>query len=158
MTSWYAPPETLTNLKFRFMLFVIPSEKQWSSSRMYSLNVAPFHLPIFCICVSEYPARESALAPPLRRECVSIRSIGIPRIVGYCKIDAAIFNPLLMSSPHTSYRALFWKNVDKKVLPLALFSRRCNTRLARARTGHLKASPLASRCTQTPFHPFFLVI
>jgi hypothetical protein len=41
---------------------------------MYSLNVAPFQCPIIWICVSEYPDNANALAPLLRRECLSIWS------------------------------------------------------------------------------------
>jgi hypothetical protein len=42
-----ALPAIFTKLNFFFMLVDIPSEKQASSSRMYSLNVALRHLPIF---------------------------------------------------------------------------------------------------------------
>ena len=72
---------------------------------MYSLNVAPRHLPIFWICVSEYPASASAFAPPLRRECVLILEIGMPLLVGYCSSVAANFSARLMSSAVTSVRS-----------------------------------------------------
>ncbi len=75
-------PATLTKSILGFMRVDIPSEKQASSLQMYSLNVAPRHLPIFCICVLEYPAKDRAFAPPLQRECVSIRFIGMPFAVG----------------------------------------------------------------------------
>ena len=60
----------------------IPLEKQWSSSRMYSLNVCPLQRHIFWICRSVYPFKDIVFAPPARRECVSIRSRGIPRSWG----------------------------------------------------------------------------
>jgi hypothetical protein len=122
---------------------------------MYSLNVAPFQRPIFCICVSEYPDKANAFAPPLQRECVLTRSIGIPRVEGYINMVAASFNDLLMSSPHTSYRLPLWKNADSRVFPSVSWFRRCSVRQASALTGQLKGSPFASWCTQTPFHPFF---
>ncbi len=82
VTSWYAPPAMLTKLNCRDICVDIPVEKHANSSRMYSLKVAPRHRPIFWISRSEYPERERALAPPLRRECVSIRWIGIPFSAG----------------------------------------------------------------------------
>ncbi len=39
--SWNACPVTLTKWKHCFISFAIPSKKQWSSSRTYSLNVSP---------------------------------------------------------------------------------------------------------------------
>ncbi len=45
-------PAIFTKLNFRFMSVDIPVKKHASSSLIYSLNVAPFHLPIFYICVS----------------------------------------------------------------------------------------------------------
>jgi hypothetical protein len=51
------------------------------------------------ICVS---CKGDAFAPPLQRECMLIQSIGIPCVMGYWRIDAANFKPLLMSSPQTS--------------------------------------------------------
>ena len=51
-----ALPEILTNSSFRFILFDIPSEKQASSSQMYSLNVAPRHLE--SVCRSSRPGTE----------------------------------------------------------------------------------------------------
>jgi len=55
--------------------------------------------------VSEYPLRERALAPPLRKECVLMRNIGIPLFDGYCSSVAADFRALLMCSTVTSARA-----------------------------------------------------
>jgi hypothetical protein len=78
VTSVNACPVTFTNLKHCFIAFAILSEKQWSSSRMYSLKVLPLHRPIFCIYISEKPFRARAHAPPMHKECVSIHSIGIP--------------------------------------------------------------------------------
>jgi hypothetical protein len=77
-----ALPATLTKWNFVFICVDIPSEKHASSSRIYSLNVAPRQRPIFWICVSEKPAKNSAFAPPLRRECASIQSIEMPFAVG----------------------------------------------------------------------------
>ena len=71
-----------TNLKHCFMAFAMLSEKQWSSSRMYSLNVSPLHRPIFWICISEKPLRARAHAPLICNECVSILLIGIPLYSG----------------------------------------------------------------------------
>ena len=70
---------TLMKRKSFFILLDIPLDKQWSSSRMYSLNVCPLQRPIFWICQSVYPFKDIAFAPPARRECVSIHSRGIPR-------------------------------------------------------------------------------
>ena len=55
--------------------------------------------------VSEYPLRDRALAPPLHKECVLMRKIGIPLFIGYCSSVAADFRALLMCSAVTSARA-----------------------------------------------------
>ena len=50
VTSTRSPcalPVMFTNLNFCFVFFDMPAEKHASSSRMYSLNASPFHLPIF---------------------------------------------------------------------------------------------------------------
>ncbi len=47
MMKLNALPAILMKLNFFFLLVDIPLEKQASSSRMYSLNVAPHHQPIF---------------------------------------------------------------------------------------------------------------
>ncbi len=97
-----ALPATLTNSNCFFMLVDIPSKKHASSLRIYSLKVTPCHLPIFWICVSVYPARESAIAPPLLRECVSSLAIGVPFVVGYSRAVPAHLMALLTSSLVTS--------------------------------------------------------
>ncbi len=80
--SVYASPAIFTKLNFCFMFLDIPAEKHASSSRMYSLNVALRHRPIFCISLSLYPDSDKALAPPLRKEWVSMRVIGMPFFSG----------------------------------------------------------------------------
>jgi hypothetical protein len=81
VTSVKACPVTFTNLKHCFIPFDIPSEKQWSSSRTYSLKVSPLHQPIFWICISENPFKARAHAPLICNECVLILSIGIPQLL-----------------------------------------------------------------------------
>ena len=49
-----------------------------NSSRMYSLNVPPLHITIFCIYIYLYPASDSALSPPDIKELVSTLPTGIP--------------------------------------------------------------------------------
>ena len=71
-SSWNAPPETTVYPITFFMARDIPMENSASSLRMYSLKESPVHLPIFCICVSLYPLRERALAPPPRRDVGSV--------------------------------------------------------------------------------------
>jgi hypothetical protein len=68
-----ALPATLTNSNCFFMLVDIPSKKHASSLWIYSLKVTPRHLPIFWICMSVYPARESAFTPPPTPERVCIK-------------------------------------------------------------------------------------
>ena len=67
-------------LNFCVMSFDIPVETYTSSLHMYYLNVAPLQHPIFCICVLLYPTRAWAFAPPLHREWVLMRLVGIPFI------------------------------------------------------------------------------
>ena len=102
-----------TKLNVRFMFRDMPCEKHASSSRMYSLNVALLQWPIFCISRSEYPDRDSAFAPPLRNEWVSIHDIGIPLYSGYRRIAAAAFKLCRMSLSVTSYLVECMKNADK---------------------------------------------
>ncbi len=83
VTSVNACPVTFTNLKHCFIAFAIPSEKQWSSLRMYSLKVLPLHRPIFCICISEKPSgRGRMLLQCVKSVCrfiwlVSLDTMGI---------------------------------------------------------------------------------
>ena len=59
--SVYTPPDILTKLNFFCMSRDIPLEKHASSSRIYSLNVAPFHLPNFLyLCVVDIPVKKQA--------------------------------------------------------------------------------------------------
>jgi hypothetical protein len=106
VTSVNACPVTFTNLKHCFIAFAIPSEKQWSCLRTYSVKVFPLHRPIFCICISKNPFRVRAHAPPMHKECVSICLIGIPQYNGYCKDVVACLSAVLMLSAVTLYASL----------------------------------------------------
>ena len=122
---------------------------------MYSLKVAPRHRPIFCICVSEYPASASAFAPPLRSECVFILVIGIPLFVGYWSSVAADLSARLMCSAVISIFSFFSQKVESSVFADPPWSRMWRKRRPSALTGHRYSSPLVSWYTHTPFHPFF---
>ncbi len=122
-----ALPATLTNSNCFFILVDIPSKKHASSSRIYSLNVAPRHQPIFWICVSEYPARESAFTPPLLRECVSSLAIGISFFVGYSRADPVHLVALLTSSLVTTARFPPSSSQNRKRLVLNYLSKLKNT-------------------------------
>lgn len=82
VTSLYTPPSKQTKPKHFDIFFDMPAEKSERLSLMYSKNVSPRQRPIFCICCLLYPANESAFAPPMRSECVSMRSMGMPRFFG----------------------------------------------------------------------------
>ncbi len=84
-----------------------------------------------------------------------MRAIGIPLVEGYWRSVAAILSPLLMSSPVTSKHMFLWYTAKSSVVPNAPFVLKWNTCHASALTGQLNSLPLASWCTQTPFHPFF---
>ena len=105
--------------------------------------------------MSVYPDSASALAPPLRNECVSTLLIGIPLVSGYCKIFAATLRPALTSPAHTYLSPALSYTLHKNVLPLALCCRRWSTRRASARTGHFMCSPFTSWWIHAAFHPFF---
>ena len=83
------PPAILMKLKVLFVTVDMPLEKYASSSRIYYRNVALRQRPIFIISLSEYPDKDSAFAPPLRMEWVSMCSIGMPFLAGYWSSVAA---------------------------------------------------------------------
>ena len=81
-SSFVVVPSMFVNMGTARIAADIPAEKVDSCCWMYSINDVEFgaHRPIFWMSMSLYPACLRAQAPPDRSECVSMRSMGIPKL------------------------------------------------------------------------------